>query len=316
MQFGISFSHPHISAQHGDPLEALDASLDFPFSWIRLGCYWSEIEQTQGVYDFSRLDPLVDWCQKNNKHIVLTVGMKAPRWPEYYIPGWIDTTDIPKNAMLDPSHNTKLYESTIRFLSACVNHYKKSKSIRVWQVENEPYDPSGPNNWALSSGWVKREVELVRNLDPKRKILVSFWANETTKRGVYKDAVIQGDCVGLDLYPRVPTSFPKNLLVPYSGPLDSWGVHQKICREIVKQKKEVWITEMQAEPWEPGVLVADPMHAPSFQPERFGNHMRLALSLDPSVVLLWGYEYWYTQKLRGNPSYWNEARKMCSSMKH
>lgn len=307
MEYGITLSHPHISAQHHSPLDALNASLEFPFSWIRLGCYWNEIEQSPGTYDFSRLDPLVSWCQKNKKNVVLTVGMKAPRWPEYYIPRWVDTTTISNNAMLDSSDNRTLHASVIRFISACVTHYKNIKTI-LWQVENEPYDPSGPHNWALSPDWMQTEVETVRALDPKRKVLVSFWANETTKRGVYREAIRQGDCIGLDIYPRVPTSFPKNIIAPYSGPLDSWETHQTICRQIVQQKKEVWITEIQAEPWEPGVLVADAGVAPSFPPERFRNHLKLASSLNPSVVLFWGYEYWYTQKLCGNLSYWNTAR--------
>ncbi len=308
MLYGISFSHTHIRSFGIDPLDALNASLEFPFSWIRLGCYWNEIEQSPGAYDFSCLDPLVSWCQKNKKNVVLTVGMKAPRWPEYYIPKWADTTTIPNNAILDPSDYRTLHASAIRFVSACVSHFKKAKIIRVWQVENEPYDPSGPHSWALSSDWMQTEVEMVRSLDPKRKVLVSFWANETTKRGVYKEAIRQGDCIGLDIYPRVPTSFPKNIITPYSGPLDSWKKHQAICKQIQSLKKEVWITEIQAEPWEPGVLVADTGPTPSFPPERFQNHLTLASSLNPSVILFWGYEYWYTQKLCGNLSYWNTAR--------
>src|SRR3990172_3690982 len=89
MKLGASFSHPHLIGLNIDPLKAIKEFKNLGLSWIRLGCYWNEIEKEQGKFNFSKLDLLIEYCEKNNLKVVLTIGMKAPRNPEYYIPNWL-----------------------------------------------------------------------------------------------------------------------------------------------------------------------------------------------------------------------------------
>lgn len=119
MQLGASFSHPHLKFLGIDPLEAIKEFNKLGLKWIRLGSYWSESEKTEGKYSFSNLDPLVEFCEKNNIKVVLTVGMKAFRWPEYYfLNGW-------KNKLVIESFQKYLQET---------NYFQKSytNTLKKW----------------------------------------------------------------------------------------------------------------------------------------------------------------------------------------
>jgi hypothetical protein len=83
---GLTFS-PREAAYRDLPWRhAFDAALDAAPSLVRVGAYWSEIESTPGEYDFTTLDWLLDRATARQQRVLLTVGMKAPRWPEYYLP--------------------------------------------------------------------------------------------------------------------------------------------------------------------------------------------------------------------------------------
>ncbi len=56
---------------------------------IRLCAYWNEIETQPGLYDFSILDWLLAEADRNQIEVVLAVGMKVPRWTEFYFPQWV-----------------------------------------------------------------------------------------------------------------------------------------------------------------------------------------------------------------------------------
>jgi hypothetical protein len=206
------------------------------------------------------------------------MGMKAPRWPEYYLPSWVTTrTD---------------FEAVSPYISACISHYKDSDAITIWQVENEPLDPSGPHRWAITPHFIKQEVSLVRSIDPSRKIAITVWGNELTKRKCYTTAIELADVVGIDLYPRVP----KGILL--HGPRDSSDRIQAVCNEVKQHHKELWISELQMEPWGP---------TRSFLPKHFAENIAYALGFHPDGLFSWGFEWWYHQYMLGNHVYWNNA---------
>src|SRR5687767_14817772 len=70
--------------------DVFDAALDLSPTIIRLGAYWDEIEPYEGVYDWSTLDAQLDRADERDLDVILTVGMKAPRWPEYFLPSWLE----------------------------------------------------------------------------------------------------------------------------------------------------------------------------------------------------------------------------------
>lgn len=307
MQIGSTFSHPHLTWLGHDPISALKEYKSLGFSWIRLGAYWSEIEKTQGSFDFQELDRIIKICEDLDLKIVLTVGMKAPRYPEYYIPTWLKS-DFRRFTSFSLIHDM-LLNSVTQFIEKTVMHYKNKRGIKVWQVENEPLDPSGQKWWRISPEFLEKEVELVRKLDPQRKIMVTLWGNELTKRKIYQHAMHMADIVGIDLYLRHPMLFFFNFMNKYIGPMDSTEKILKIKKEIEDAGKEFWIAELQAEPWETDGAITKKENPPSFSFHHAESNIEYGESLHPSVLFLWGFEWWYHKKKTGDTRYWDEIQR-------
>ncbi len=281
MEIGATFSPRHLRFLGIDPLEAIKVYASLHFRWIRLGCYWDEIETTEGQFAFDELDQIVEFCRLNHISIVLSVGIKAPRWPEFYIPAWL-SEKMPLNfrgKTISITHHL-LYQRALRYIEVCIQHYITNEAVAVWQVENEPLDPSGEFGWRIATDFLKEEVDLVRNIDPDRKILISLWGNELHKRGYYKQVVPLADSVGIDLYSRVPLSAAPTI---YRGPSDTIKTIQTISAEIVAANKEFWVAELQAEPWG---------NDTGFGPIQIQDNWHYAQSLNPQVILWWGFEWW------------------------
>ena len=308
MQLGASFSHPHLRSLKLNPLKAIKEFKTLSLPWIRLGCYWNEIEKKPGKFNFSKLDTLIEFCEKNNINIVLTVGMKAPRSPEYYIPKWLEKKlNLKKYSKIKPN-NQALLGPTLQFIEKTVNHFKKNKTLKVWQVENEPLNPSGPNRIRIDSKFLEKEVELVRKIDPGRKVMISLWGNEIGIRWDIPKATILADIVGLGFYLKHEFSI-KGKFIKYVGPMHSKKTIKNKIDQIRKRGKKIWIAELQAEPWEPGEIVTKKKNPPSFLPKHFESNLQYARGLGPEVVLLWGFEYWYWRKMNGDLRYWTKAKK-------
>lgn len=308
MKLGASFSHVHLHGLGLNPLKAINEFKTLNLSWIRLGCYWNEIEKKPGEFSFSQLNPLVEFCEKNNVNVVLTVGMKAPRYPEYYLPGWLSNKIKLENEGVITKKDKELLSYTLNYLEETISHYKNSPAIKLWQVENEPLDPSGPNRWKINIDFLEQEASLVRKLDHERKILINLWGNELSKRGFYKDLVRIIDIFGLDLYLREPgQNFERTKT--YIGPSDPKSEIKNIIDKTKSQGKRIWITELQAEPWEPGEIVTKKFNPQSFLPKHFDTNLSYVKSIEPEVTLLWGFEYWYLRKTKGDSRYWNAAKK-------
>jgi len=51
MIIGASFSHPYLEYLKINPQNALKEFKKLGLRWIRLGCYWNEIEKTPGKFN-------------------------------------------------------------------------------------------------------------------------------------------------------------------------------------------------------------------------------------------------------------------------
>ncbi|OGK62095.1 hypothetical protein A2334_04520 [Candidatus Roizmanbacteria bacterium RIFOXYB2_FULL_38_10] len=295
---GASFSHPHLLHLDFAFNNALEQYSQLGLKHIRLGCYWANMEKTPGIYDFSEIDSLVDACGKLGITITMTVGIKAPRYPEYYIPSWIVSSIKLKNNSFvfeNDMFNTALFS----FIKATIIHFKNYPQIKYWQIENEPLDPSGPHWWRIDSELLEKEVVLVKDIDSDRPIMINLWGNELSKRNYYDKVTNLADIVGLDLYPKVPN---KNILgkLIMQGPRDS-DIHiQEVIKAITKKGKKVWISELQAEPW----TIPD-----SCSPQQVMINAEWISDWEIDGVFFWGFEYWYQQKMLGNIKYWTAAEK-------
>lgn len=296
---GASFSHIHLLHLNFSIKDALIEYKKLGFKWIRLGIYWSEVEKKKGVYDFTQMDALLLLCQKLEIQIVMTVGMKAPRHPEYYFPGWLlKTTELPKSMEIKLG-DKEICSPLFLYISVAVNHFKPHQSIQYWQVENEPLDPSGPFDLRISLPLLREEISLVRQLDHSRPIVVNLWGNELTYRNYYPAVIGMADIIGLDLYRRVPIASLFNKTI-YRGPADSNNTIHKIIALIRKEGKGVWISEFQAEPWG---------KAESCTPKAITENTQWMLDFRTDALFFWGFEYWIQEKIKNNLAYWDVARQ-------
>lgn len=288
IHLGISFSSHHAQELGLDPVAALEECCTWPISSIRLGAYWSQLEPQAGEYDFSPLTQQLEMCFHHKKQVILTVGAKAPRWPEFYFPPHVEP-DI---------QDAKTQAALLRFIEATVLATRKFSNILLWQVENEPLDPSGPAELVVPTSFLQQESKLIRHLDPRPQ-MITVWGNNLMQRGNVPQAEQLGDVVGIDLYYKqfVSRLFGKNL---YRGPLDSDSAILTMSRKL---SKPLWIAELQAEPWEhdhSGYLSSRPG---SMSVKQLQSNWERAKQLPVHGVLFWGAEYWLWQESQGNTAY-------------
>jgi hypothetical protein len=86
IKVGAFFSHRYFEELGIDAILALKEFSSLGLKWIRLSCYWDEIEKEKDRYDFHKIETILKSCQSLGLNVVLTLGMKAPRYPEYYLP--------------------------------------------------------------------------------------------------------------------------------------------------------------------------------------------------------------------------------------
>jgi hypothetical protein len=287
---------------------------------VRLAVYWNRSEPEPGTYDFSA----VDWMIANTPactRVVLVVGMKAPRWPEFYIPARLEqANDMPNKARV--SDDRQLEQTVIEFVDAVVRHYRDSTAIAYWQVENEPLDPAGPHLWTISADLLIKEIAKVRMLDNQhRPVLVNTFVSTDPLHQVPRldDIAVRiqtisrvADIVGLDVYPvRALGIFGNTLFVRW--PAFVWQRRlDSILGSVRAAGKQVWISELEAEPW----LLRERIYLQRLpNPEIFPADTKFILSeirgdrfLD---VLLWGAEFWYLRRQRfGDDRWWSIAEQL------
>ncbi len=276
--FGITFSPQQLSHLGLPVLASLKRACSFDFSHIRIGVQWSAVEKKPKQRDLEAVRTLLDCCELNHQSVVLTVGVKAPRWPEFYLPEHLQKLGI---------NNSLFREHLLEYVQHVVSELKTYGCITHWQVENEPLDPSGPKGMVVPEQLLREEVAVIRKLDT-RPVILTLWANAMQARGTLGKLTTLADIVGLDLYYH---QFVTKLLGKsiYTGPIATKSFLQK---KVAHSPTPLWITELQAEPWEANMESYQSANPKSMSPELLANNVREALTLNPKVILFWGFEYW------------------------
>ncbi|MDQ3704192.1 MAG: beta-galactosidase [Chloroflexota bacterium] len=313
-RLGTTFSQIQCKYLELDYMETFKQVCSLGLDTIRLCSYWNEIEPSQGVYYFDILDWLLDTADEYSLDVVLTVGMKAPRWPEYHFPAWIEErfdtriTDKPIDA--DPV----LASITLDFIEQVVEHTKWRSNIRYWQVENEALNALGVTAGRyLSPEFVQQEVDLVRRLSNSGQgILLTNSINLGVENSepitqAFKATLDMADAVGVNVYTRIPSGRSS-----YDEPVPAfWRRLASWQHKLHLSNKEAWIAESQAEPWEDGSLVAiDQKDYLSSTPEMATELAVRLAQLGYGTILLWGCEYWYWHKKRNNSSWWDSIESL------
>jgi hypothetical protein len=314
---GVSFSHRHAEWLGLDP-DTLYRDLldDLGVRHVRLSVYWDEVAPAPDQIDFEPLRRWLDPLQERHARALVTVGLKAQRWPEYYPPDWlVRDNPMPHRARLDDhpravAHLLLMLERVTAFLA-------DYDAIDAWQVENEPWITSirGTVGWRFSADLLAREIAVVRESDPRRRpIVVNHSTQSRFDRRAYQGAPL-ADVLAENIYTRKPTgrSWPRYVntyaLGPFAPPL------RNLAAFLRRHRRRFWITELQAEPWEShDVKSAPPSAIGSISPDRLQANLRLAERVGTTRVYLWGAEWWrYAAERSGDPRYWILARRLFQS---
>ena len=325
VQVGVSYSQRRAWALGLDNRAAFRQVLGLRFKVIRLSTYWDEVDE--GGY--RETDWLMQQAAAAGQPVVLTVGMKALGWPEFYIPPQYAPT-VPDNA--DVGQDSALRAGALAFVATTVQRYRGYGNLVAWQVENEPFNRAGPHRWWIGRDLVQEESDLVRRLDARPQLVNTFGhfnmqLDQAASRhgmtlgsllGFNGDSAEQdalsvlraGDIMGSDVYTRIGYRFLGRDQVGTAN--DDWDTRVATSHAAaLAQGKAHWVTEMQAEPWE---VDSSTLAAPrSYGPGDLLATFRDLKDSGQSTVLLWGAEYWLWRAQNGDPSWLDAVRQVLAA---
>ncbi len=271
-------------AVYASMLDELDVRL------VRVPAYWSAIEPQPGQYDFADIDWQIAEAAKREAKVILTMGMKAPRWPECYLPSWTQG--------MSPD---EIHRRALDMVRAVVEHYKNEAIISDWQVENEPLLPFGmcPKP---DYAFLKTEVDLVHSLD-QRPVLMQ----DSGEASVWVPTAELADTLGVSLYRFV--WYKKVGYIHWPAFASLYWFKAALARAHVDR---VIITELQAEPWFTQPLTAVPIDEQLAQLDEsvLRDNVAFAKLVGFPEVYFWGVEWWYWLKGQGHPELWDAAKEI------
>jgi len=314
VEIGTTFSPRRAAAAGIDYQAGFRTLLAMGFRVIRLSAYWSEIDRD----GYGELDWLMDEARRAGQPVVLTVGIKAVGWPEFYVPAeaFSRTPGDGQDAAMDEVMRAR----ALTYIEATVRRYREYPNLLAWQVENEPLNRTGPHRWWIDREFLRLEVERVTSLAPQVPIIVNSFGHFNLildrasapsifdlgvllgfdSGGAERDILAllrPGDILGLDVYMKIGYRFLGS--DHYTQAAADWPEQIGRWRAIAGGKhKRVWITEAQAEPW-----MVSPDSRPSFSADRMERLFDDLKGEGFSTILLWGSEYWLASLERGDPSW-------------
>lgn len=301
ISWGVNFSQKQAGALDLDWREAYSALLnDLGAKQIKLITYWDLLEKENGLYYFDDLDWQIKEAEKYDAVILLAIGMKTPRWPECHIPEWA------KNLSKEEQQS-----KILKLLEKIVLRYGRAPTpnfgVGAWQVENEPLFPFGEcPEGVLNKSFLKKEVNLVKSLDPSRPVVIS----DTGEFSFWIEAARLGDIVGTTLHRKVWFKELGRYVKYPLRPIFYWR-KAKIIDTFFH--KDVFVGELQAEPWCLKYLNECPLSEQNktMNLEFFKDNIEFAKNTGLSQHYLWGVEWMYWLKEKQNkPEIWQEAKTL------
>jgi hypothetical protein len=300
LTLGVSFSPLRAASAGLDWRQALRDLLRLDLDPIRLSANWEQIDRD----GYGDLDWQVAEVSRAGRSTVLTVGMKAIGWPEFYIPARF-TPPVPRGGEVGQA-NPELAFAVIDFVTATLERYRGQPRVLAWQVENEPLNHSGPNRWWIGPELLRREIAAVRHADPDRPLLLTAFAHfnwlldlfsNPSRQGIGRllDLLPERSALGLDAYLRIGQRL---LWWDWVWKADRrWASEAgRWLRRAERSGREGWIAEAQAEPWGPR----------SFRPADIRTVVEGVRKAGYETVLLWGAEHWLASAAAGDRS-WLDA---------
>ncbi|MCA9382262.1 hypothetical protein KC660_02530 [Candidatus Dojkabacteria bacterium] len=274
IKWGATFSEKYCYELGIDPSTTFNWLLDnYNFKSLRIGAYWDLIEKTKSNFDFTNLNKFLNQASDKGIELTLSIGRKVPRYPEYHDPDWALSKD-----------KDFLYENFFLYFHKLLDTYSNDNRIKYLQVENEPYFSFGETKFGLDLTYFEEEIKLTRSKSNKKIIVTDSgeWSD-------WKDAAKLADRVGVNIYTK---SYNKegNRYQEYKRAPEFYTAK---AEEI---KKEIFIAELQAEPWGPLDLVSEltlKEAKKSMNVKRLKGNVKLGEGIGFPEAWMWGVEWWY-----------------------
>lgn len=297
---GVSFIPDYAESLGLNPQQTMDALIGIGVKQFRLVSYWSDIEPAPGQYDFSQLDWQFKKAEQAHAKVILTVGLRQPRWPECHPPSWINTNQ-PENQW-QPQLET--------FMQKVIEHYKNSPALQSYQLENEyfllGFGDCSP--YTQERDRLVSEYNLVKQLDPKHPIIVSR-SNNALGLPLGQP---QPDEFGISVYKRVWDAGVTHRYIEY--PYPAWFYGFLAGLQKIVNHRDMMIDELQAEAWPPNeksiTQTSLDEQNKSLDAQRLKDRFQYGRATGMRSINLWGAEYWYYRKVvLHDPSLWNVAQQ-------
>jgi hypothetical protein len=300
--YGMSFNTPYARELGLDWQETYDVILEeLGVRHLRLAAHWPKTEPEPGVYNFDELDYQLARAEEVGAEVILAVGRRLPRWPECHVPEWA----------MELSWEEQ--KSEIRdYMRAVVERYRDHEAITHWQVENEPFltlfafEHCG---W-LDEAFLAEQVDLVRELDPSRPVLVTDSGNLGAWFGAYR----LGDAFGTSVY----VHFWNPELGQFRTILPPWWYRAKDNLMALRYgEQETKLIELSAEPWLVAPITETDLETQfsRMNLEKFNDILEYARHTRYEKQYLWGAEWWYWLKLQGHPELWERGQELFPAAK-
>jgi len=296
--WGVNFSQMQAEALQLNWKEMYLAMLrDLGVKKVKLVTQWDWVEGKQDDFYFQDIDWQIAQAEHYGTQLIYVVGMKTGRWPECHLPTW--AVGLSKE-----EQQKKLLE----YVEVMVRRYKGSPAVAFWQVEHEPLFKFGECPW-YDKEFLKKEVALVKTLDPSRQIIIS----DTGEASLWFEAANIGDIVSATMYRTVWMHISKNLGFFFKWPLPPqfYGAKAMLIKKVFN--KPVICGELQAEPWVSRVFNEVPLEEQekSMNLDLFKTNITYAKKTGLGEFYFWGVEWWYWLKEKQHkPDIWNEAKKL------
>jgi len=278
--------------------------------FVRLSVQWDEVEPAQGAYDFALIEALLKVTAANGATANVSIGMKAQRHPEFYIPGWaLVGTRLTDGDVV--SDDPVLRARALEMARTVVARLSSSSAVDSWAAENEPYIFSHRTfEYALSREYVAELAEVIRANDPQGRPVAINHAQHFVMDRRWKDALEDGDVLAQSMYPfrnMEVLGFEFVVNIMEIGPLMPNYAHQ--AREAREAGKQFWVTELQAEPWTDydSRLISPEAPSANLSPEKVARTVEYARKSGAERVYLWGAEWWLYQDEKFGDGRWLEA---------
>jgi len=317
-KFGISFSQ-NVAKEYGYEWKNFYTRIldDLKPDWVRVNFFWNQMIDDQGNLDLSDLIFQIEEAQKRDVKVIVALGLKVPYYPEFYLPSNLKEK-LSYGQEVDK--NEEIAQAIMATDRQIIKSLSKYDNISFWQVENEP--SISDVGFSVSTEFVKKEAQLVKAEDPKKRpILVSF-QTEFGFRSFYTPLLLileKDDAISFNMFLKTQTItlppisfFGKEIRLPwprvFNFPFFQTGPaspkFSRLKSKIESLGHQFMVLEMQAEPYNKNMTkFSDNAFIYPFKPADIKRSTNFLRFLKVEYVGFWGIEWVYKAVDSGNSSW-------------